>query len=263
MNLGLKDRTALVTGASAGLGYAAALELAREGVDLIINSRSAERISSAAEAIEKSTGQKPMAIAVDLSDSDGIAELLTALAKADKQVDILVSNTGGPPSGQFLDQSASAFASARSLLLDSAVELTRGLLPGMIDKGWGRLIYITSIAALQPIDSLLLSNTYRAAITGFCKTISNNYAHYGVTANTVCPGYTGTERLNDLADELAIANNSTREKILAGFAESTAVKRIGRPEELAALITFLAGDRAAYMTGCSIPVDGGSNKALI
>ena len=263
MDFGLAGRTALVTGASAGLGFAAALELAQEGVDLIINSRSAENIERAADGIAEATGSKPITITADISNANGIAQLLTSLARTGRPVDILVSNIGGPPSGQFLDQPAEAFASAGRLLLDSAVELTRGLLPSMIDKGWGRLIYITSIAALQPIDSLLLSNTYRAAITGFCKTVSNNYAQHGITANTVCPGYTGTKRLNDLADELAAANETTREKIMAGFADSTAAKRIGRPEELAALITFLAGDRAAYITGCSIPVDGGSNKSLI
>lgn len=263
MDLGLKGRKALVTGASAGLGFAAALELAREGVELIINSRSADNIERAATRIETATGSKPVAIPADISSPVGIAYLLASIGAHGKQVDILVSNSGGPPPGQFLDQPAEAFASAGRLLLDSAVELSRGVLPSMIDKGWGRLIYITSIAVLQPVDSLLLSNTYRAAVTGFCKTVSNNYAHHGITANTVCPGYTGTERLNELAENLAQTNNTTPEKIMAEFAESTAAKRIGRPEELAALITFLASDRAAYITGCSIPVDGGANKALI
>jgi 3-oxoacyl-[acyl-carrier protein] reductase len=263
MELGLNGRTALVTGASAGLGFAAALELAREGVDLIINSRAKDRINAAADRITKETGRRPTAIAVDISTKAGVSELLSKIKETGKRVEILVSNTGGPPPGQFLDLGPEQFDQAGQLLLDSAVELTRGFLPGMIKRKWGRLIYITSIAVLQPVDTLLLSNTYRAAITGFCKTVSNNYAVHGITANTVCPGYTATERLNDLAENLAKHSNRTPAEIMAGFAESTPARRIGKPDELAALITFLASERAAYITGCSIPVDGGSKRALI
>lgn len=263
MDLGLKGRAGLVTGASAGLGFAAALELAREGVDLIINSRSEERINSAADRIEEETGTRPFPIACDISNKPGVSDLLARISETGKQVDIIVSNTGGPPAGQFLDLEPEQFDKSGQLLLDSAVELTRAFLPGMIERKWGRLIYITSISALQPIDTLLLSNTYRAAITGFCKTVSNNYAVHGITANTVCPGYTCTERLNELAENLAEINNSTPEKIMAGFAESVPARRIGRPEELAALIAFLASERSSYITGCAIPVDGGSKRALI
>lgn len=263
MELGLKGRTALVTGASAGLGFAAALSLAEEGVELIINSRDQGRIDQAAAKIADQTGHKPLAIAADLSSAVGLGYLTERLGELDQPVEILLANSGGPPPGQFLDQSAEAFTEAGRLLLDSAVGLTRVLLPRMIENKFGRLIYLTSIAVLQPIDSLLLSNTYRAAVTGFCKTISNNYAKYGITANCVCPGYTATERLKFLAGELAELSGNSAESVLAGFAEVTPARRLGQPDELAALITFLASDRASYITGTSIPVDGGLNKSLI
>jgi 3-oxoacyl-[acyl-carrier protein] reductase len=262
MDLGLKGKRALVTGASAGLGEAAATALAAEGVQLVINSRDSDRLHAAADRIGKATGNKPALAIGDLSQ--GRDEVVRA-ARDHLQggvVDILVSNTGGPPPGSFLEQSADLWDQAGSLLLDSAVGLTRAFLPGMVEQRWGRLIYITSIAVLQPVDALILSNSYRAAVTGFCKTLSNNYARHGVTANCVCPGYTITERLRNLAEHLAEQAGTTGEAILREMAEETSAQRVGRPEELAALITFLAGEPAAYITGVSIPVDGGLHKGL-
>ena len=145
----------------------------------------------------------------------------------------------------------------------SATNLTRAALPSMIEKKWGRVIYITSVAVLQPIDNLILSNSYRAAVTGLCKTLSNNYAKHGVTFNTVCPGYTATERLDSLADSIAADSGLTRQDVFQQFANNTPSGRLGQPEELAALITFLASDRAAYITGSSIAVDGGLHRGLL
>jgi 3-oxoacyl-[acyl-carrier protein] reductase len=259
MDLGLKGKRSLVTGASAGLGEAAATALAAEGVELVINSRSEQRLKAAADRIRKATGVTPIIAVGDLS----IPSERNAVIKAAGDIDILVSNTGGPPPGAFLDHDPVRFEEAGRLLLDSAVNLTRAFLPGMMNRRWGRLIYITSVAVLQPVDTLILSNTYRAGVTGFCKTISNTYGHYGITANCVCPGYTATERLNELAESLASKSGATPQQVMDGFASSTAAKRVGRPDELAALIAFLAGERAAYITGASIPVDGGSHKGLL
>ncbi|MBN1211679.1 MAG: SDR family oxidoreductase [candidate division Zixibacteria bacterium] len=265
MDLGLKDKKALVTGASTGLGAAVALELAREGASLIINSRSEERLEKAADKIEKTTGVRPQTVAADIATEKGLALVREVVCQDNKKgsVDILFSNTGGPPPGQFLALPETVWDESANLLLNSAIKLTRMVLEGMIERRWGRLIYLTSISVLQPVDDLLLSNTYRAAVTAFCKTVSNNYARFGITANCVCPGYTATERLQNLAQKWANDAGKTAEDILKGFGEGAAVKRVGQPEELAALVTYLASERAAFITGSSIAVDGGANRALI
>lgn len=261
MELGLEGKLALVTGASAGLGAAAALELASEGAVVTINSRNQETLQETAEAIEAATGSKVSLLVGDLSSASALRTVCEKAVRG--KFDILVCNSGGPPPGQFTDHDFKRFEEAARLVLDPAIRLTHAVIDGMIKRKFGRLIYITSIGVLQPVDSLILSNTYRAAVTGFCKTVSNNYARFGITANCVCPGYTETERLTELAAKLAEAEGLTPEDIFARFAEGTAVKRIGQPEELAALITFLCSDRAAYITGCSLPVDGGANRALV
>ncbi|MFH2048005.1 MAG: SDR family oxidoreductase [bacterium] len=259
MNLGIKGKRALVTGASSGLGKAAALALAAEGVIVTINSRTKETLEKAAALIEKETGNRPNIAVGDISISDNIKEII----KSAGDVDILVSNTGGPPPGDFSGFSQQDWANADNLILNSAINLTRAVIESMKTKGWGRLIYITSVAVLQPIDDLILSNTYRAGLTGFCKTISNKYAKFGITANTVCPGYTGTERLWHLAESRAAQSEKTKEEVMQGFGSVAPVGRVGKPEELASLITYLSSIQAAYITGASIPVDGGLYKSLI
>lgn len=259
MDLSLTGKKALVCGASSGLGAAAAMALAYEGVQVYINSRSVENLKKSAEKIQKQTGIEPVIVPADISTDKGIESLNNSIDK----IDILVSNAGGPPPGQFTEHDSSKWLDAEKLVLNSAINTTRLVIDHMIEQKWGRLIYITSIGVLQPVDDLILSNTYRAAVTGMCKTLSNNYAKHGITANCVCPGFTATERLTDLAKSRAEAGGVTVEEILNNFASMTSVKRIGQPDELAALITFLASDKAAYITGTSIPVDGGYIKSLI
>ncbi|HUV31351.1 MAG TPA: SDR family oxidoreductase [Acidobacteriota bacterium] len=261
MDLELTGKHALVTGASSGLGASAAMELAAEGAEVTINSRSEERLDEVAETIATATGTKPNVLAGDLSNEADLDRLCKTVSRA--RIDIFVSNSGGPPVGQFTDLSSETWDDACDLLLRPAVRLTRAVIDGMIERRFGRLIYITSIAVLQPVDDLILSNTYRAGVTAFCKTVSNNYARHGITANCVCPGYTATERLISLAQTRAENAGKTPDEIMAGFASAAAAGRVGQPEELAALIAFLAGTKAAFITGCSIPVDGGANKALI
>lgn len=259
MDLGLKGKRALVTGASRGLGAAAAMALAAEGVDLYINSRSEEGLKAAAKKIEEKTRIRPRIVVGDVSRGADIQRMDSEI----DHVDILVSNTGGPPPGLFTGIPAERWQEAADLLLVSAINLTRMVIDGMVRRKWGRLIYITSFAVLQPIDDLILSNTYRAGVTGFCKTISNTYAKHGLTANCVCPGFTATERLASLAASRAEEQGVPVQTIIDGFAAQIPAGRIGRPEELASLITFLASEKAAYITGTSIPVDGGIVKALI
>lgn len=265
METGLNGKRALVCGASSGLGAAAAMALAAEGAELVINSRDPKKLEALASKIEAATGVKPALAVGDLANQSERVKVIVATREQvrDGVLDILVANTGGPPPGAFLDHSGEAWADAGKLLLDSAVGLTRGFLQGMIEQSWGRLIYITSIAVLQPVDELILSNAYRAGVTGFCKTVSNTYAKHGITANCVCPGYTATERLLNLAKNRGAQGGQTAEEVLKGMAAEIPAGRIGKPEELAALITFLASDKAAYITGTSIPVDGGLYKGLV
>jgi 3-oxoacyl-[acyl-carrier protein] reductase len=259
MDLGIKGKRALVTGASSGLGAAAAQALAAEGVEVVINSRSEERLKSAAKHIAESTGHSPRYVVGDLRVSSDIEKIVEKAGP----VDILVSNTGGPPAGLFLDLERAKWEQSAKLILDSAIGLTRAVLPGMVDRGWGRLIYITSVAVLQPVDDLILSNTYRTGLTGFCKTISNTYAKFGITANTICPGYTATERIQELARSRGAQTGRSADEVIAGLAASAPVGRLGRPNELAALVAFLASERAGYITGSSIAVDGGAHKFVV
>lgn len=265
MDLGLKGKGALVTGASSGLGAACALALAAEGAEVVINSRNQEKLEACARKIQKVTGRAVSVVAGDLTRQDDVARIYAESVQAlpNARIDILVSNTGGPAAGYFLDLPEEKWEESYNLILKSAVDLTRAVLPAMIERKWGRLIYITSVAVLQPIDDLLLSNTFRAGLTGFCKTISNTYAKHGMTANTVCPGYTATERLKDLAASRARQQGVSPDEVLANFAKLTPLGRVGQPEELAALVAFLSSERAAYITGSSFAVDGGARKSLL
>lgn len=265
MDLGLRGKRALVTGASSGLGLATALQLAKEGCEVSINSRTESRLAEAAKTIEHDSGKKPRILVGDIGVESDRASILCALRGSDSQpgVDIFVFNNGGPPAGVFANQPPENWEGGYQIILKSAVELTRGLIDGMAARKWGRLLYVTSIAALQPIDDLILSNTYRAGIHGFCKTISNTYAKHGVTANCLCPGYTATARLTELAEKRAAASGVSVEQQLKSFASSIPAGRLGTPEEFGSLAAFLASERAAFITGVSIPIDGGTNKALI
>jgi 3-oxoacyl-[acyl-carrier protein] reductase len=174
-----------------------------------------------------------------------------------------VTNAGGPPAGLFEVHSWDAWERAVNLTLRSAVELTRAVLPGMRARKWGRVINVTSIAAKQPVDSLILSNSIRSAVTGFARTLANEVATDGVTVNNILPGYTRTERVEQLADATAKKEGLTRKDIVARFEKEIPMRRLGEPEEFAALAAFLASDRASYITGQSIAVDGGWIKALL
>lgn len=259
MNFGIEGKKALVTGASAGIGAAAAVALAREGVELYINSRDRGRLEKAANKIAASSGVMPKSLVGDIAKPEDVARMLDSIGG----VDILISNHGGPPQGFFEEHSPERWSKAADLVLYSAVNLTRAVLSGMVERKWGRLIYVTSVAVLQPVDDLILSNTFRAGVTGFCKTISNNYAKYGITANCVCPGYTSTERLGELAEARAAASGRDPKEILASLGEGVPAKRLGRPDEIGAAIAFLASEQAAYVTGTSMAVDGGAHKFII
>ncbi|HYL10786.1 MAG TPA: SDR family oxidoreductase [Candidatus Acidoferrales bacterium] len=262
MDLGLKGRVAIVAAASKGLGRAVAEELAREGAEVAICARSAENLASAVKQIRAATGKEIFSQALDVTDAARVAEFVAAVEKRFGRVDICVTNAGGPPSKTFLDISADEWRTAVELTLMSAVWFAREVLPRMRKNKWGRLITITSVSAKQPIDGLLLSNSIRAAVAGLARTLANEFGPYGITVNNVLPGYTLTERLDELAGSIATRSGAAREKIFAEWSRQTPLGRIGRPEEFAALVAFLASERASYITGASIAVDGGLIKGL-
>ncbi len=262
MDLGLSGRTALVCGASAGLGRAIAHALAAEGAGVAICSRSEERIGAARDSIERETGATVVALAADLTDPAGVERAVRGAEDGLGPIDILVTNTGGPPSGPFEDHSAEVWRHAVAQNLESVVNLVRAVLPGMKERRWGRILNVTSISVKQPVAGLILSNSIRAAVTGFAKTIANEAAPFGVTVNCVLPGYTRTERLVDLAEAVSRRTGGSVQEAYASWEREVPMGRLGEPEELGALAAFLASERAGYVTGQSVAVDGGWIKGL-
>lgn len=245
MDLGIEGRVALVMGASRGLGKAIAAALAREGARVAIASRSRERIARAAEEI---AGDVTPFVA-DAADPEGIAELPEAVAGALGPVEILVTNTGGSPAGDALDSELEDWERAyRSLVLAPRV-LAGAVVPAMREGGWGRIVNVGSTSTREPIGGLNLSNAHRMAAVGFFKTLAQEVAADGITVNTVATGRFATERLAELHGSLADAEAAARDEVPAG--------RLGRPEEHGDLVAFLCSDRAAYITGAVIPIDGG------
>jgi 3-oxoacyl-[acyl-carrier protein] reductase len=263
MDLGLKDRVAVVAGSSQGLGRAIADALAAEGAAVVVNSRSAEKIEGVKAEIEGATGARVEAVACDLTDPTGAATLVGEAEARLGRVDVLVTNTGGPPAGMFEDHGPDVWRQAIAQNFESVVNLVRAALPGMKERRWGRILNITSISVKQPVAGLILSNAIRAGVTGFAKTISNEAAPYNVTVNNLLPGYTRTERLVHLAEAVAERDGTTIEGAYEGWASEIPMGRLGEPEELGAMAAFLCSERASYVTGQSIAVDGGWIKGLI
>lgn len=257
MDLGLKGKIALVAAASQGLGRAVAEELAMEGASLIICARNQERINETCNAIKEGYGADIIGVAGDLSQLADVQRIVDRAIEGFGQIDILVTNTGGPPAGSFESLSRENWQDAVDNLLFSVVELTRLTLPGMKERRWGRILNVTSIAAKQPVENLLLSNCLRAGITGLAKTLANEVGEYGVTVNNIMPGYTATERVEELAATLADQDGVDPAEIRVRWESEIPMRRLGSPREFAALAAFLVSERASYITGCSIAVDGG------
>jgi 3-oxoacyl-[acyl-carrier protein] reductase len=263
VDLGLKGRVALVAASSKGLGRAVAEELAAEGAHLVLCARGKETLEQTAESIRKKTAVKVVAVGADVSDPKDAARVVKAAFDEFGKVDILVTNSGGPPSGAFESFSSEMWDSATRLLLKSAVELTRAVLPGMKERRWGRILNVTSIAAKQPIEGLMLSNSLRAAVIGFARTLANEVAPFGVTVNNLLPGYTRTDRVQELARAAGGKAGASNTDIVARWEKEIPMGRLGEPREFAALAAFLASERASYITGSSIAVDGGWIRSLL
>jgi 3-oxoacyl-[acyl-carrier protein] reductase len=252
MDLGLQGRTALVMGASRGLGRATAAALAREGARVAIASRSQERLEEAAAAIEadlSTNGSPPTPFVADATDLERLAALPAEVETALGPVEILVTNTGGPPFGGALEHELEEWEAAyRSLVLAPKV-LADAVVPGMRERGWGRIVNVGSTSTREPIPFLNLSNSHRMAAVGYLKTLAAEVAGDGITVNTVATGRFATERLADAEGSLAPAEEAAKADVPAG--------RLGRPEEYGDLVAFLCSERAAYLTGAVIPLDGG------
>lgn len=254
MDLGLKGKVAFVGASSDGLGKAVAVELAREGAHLIICGRDEERLAQATKDVKAAGIGKVVAITADLSNRVERERIInTSLATYDS-IDILVTNTGGPPPGKFEELSKEDWNNTYELLLASAVDLIQGFLPGMKKQDWGRIIAITSQAVKQPVENLILSNSVRASVVGLTKTLASELGDYNITVNNVMPGYTKTSRLAKL-----IKSNPS----FASAVEEVPLGRFGEPEEFAAAVAFLASARASYITGVSLAVDGGWTKNIL
>jgi 3-oxoacyl-[acyl-carrier protein] reductase len=266
MDLGLAGRTALVCGASRGIGFAVAQELVREGMRVAIVARRAEAVADAAARLDAHAppGVAPtVPVVADLATADGLAHAIHVVRRELGEPDVLVTNTGGPPTGTATGHDWDAWQRATELLLRSAVELCRAFVPPMQSRGWGRVIGITSVAVKQPVASLVLSNTLRAGVTGYFKTLANEVAADGVTVNTVLPGYTATERLDELAAATVARTGGSPDDVFARWRADTPAGRIGTPEECAAAVAFLASTRAAFITGQALCVDGGAARGLL
>ncbi len=263
MDFGLKGKVAIVAGSSQGLGRAIADALAAEGVDLVINSRSVDKLIAVKSEIVEATGARVEAVPCDLTPADGALDLVSAAERAFGRVDILVTNTGGPPAGMFEDHSAETWSEAIAQNFESVVNLVRAALPGMKERRWGRIVNVTSISVKQPVEGLILSNSIRAGVTGFAKTISNEVAPFNVTVNNVLPGYTRTERLIHLAEAVSEREGKTIDEVYEGWAAEIPMGRLAEPPELGALAAFLCSEQASYITGQSIAADGGWIKGLI
>ncbi len=267
MDFGLTDRVAFVAGASRGLGRAAARELANEGCRVALCSRNEDRIISAAEDIREETGADVLPIVCDVTEDAQVEAAIAETVSTFGGLHVLVTNAGGPPSGTATECVPADYREAVELNLMSTIALCDAALPHLTtaaeDDDHARIIMVTSISAKQPIASLALSNTARAGVQGYAKSLATDLGPTGITVNTVLPGYTRTKRLEDLAADIQEETGQPYDEIEAEWAEQNALPRIGEPDEFAATVAFLASKRAAYVTGVALPVDGGRSKHIL
>src|ERR1700735_2304724 len=262
MNLGLKDRVALVAGSSQGIARATAEAFAAEGCRVAMCARNQQTLQTAAEKIRKQHNAEVFAEAFDVTDAAAVSRFVAAVAARFGGVDICVTNAGGPPAKGFL--AASLHDSQRALGLNclSTVYFAREVIPHMQSKRWGRIITITSITTKQPVADLVLSNAVRAAVVGLVKSLANEFGKDGILVNNVGPGFTATDRLKELAKARSAALGKSEYEIFDSWAADAPLKRLGEPREVAETIVWLASERASYVTGQTVLVDGGFYKGL-
>ncbi len=270
MDLGLEGKVAFIAGASSGLGLATAIAFAQEGCKIIICSRSDDRINRAAESILKNDWARPENIyprACDVTQESQIRSVIDQAVQKFGHLHILFTNAGGPKTGLIDDFNEEDWRAGIELNLLSTINLCRHALPHLRkaahEHQHARILMLTSIAAKQPIGSLYLSNTSRAGVQGFAKTLSEEVGKEGITVNTLLPGFTKTERLQHLVDYLKEQQGKTEEEVEKGWAMQASLNRLGEPWEFAAAATFLASKQAGFITGIALPVDGGYSKHIL
>lgn len=262
MDFGLKNRVALVAAASQGIGLATAEAFAAEGCRVAMCARNSPRLESAAEKIRKQHDVEVFAEALDVADSAAVSRFVAAVAGKFGSVDICVTNAGGPPAKGFLAATLDDWQHALDLNFLSTVYFARQVIPHMQRKRWGRIITITSITTKQPVADLVLSNAVRAAVVGLVKSLANEFGKDGILVNNVGPGFTATDRLKELAKARGSASGKSEQEIFEAWAADAPLQRLGEPREVAETIVWLASDRASYLTGQTVLVDGGMYKGL-
>jgi 3-oxoacyl-[acyl-carrier protein] reductase len=263
MNLGLAGAKVLVTAASRGLGAATARQFSLEGAHVVISSRDLNKLQAAASAINAESGNRVYTVAADVTDLSSVERLVTNAAEALGGLDILVTNAGGPPAGTFDDFDLAAWEKATHLTLLSAVALIKAALPHLRNSNRAAILAIASISAKQPVSNITLSNVIRPAVVGLTKTLSLELGREGIRVNSILPGITDTERIQELNQSRAAKNNTSTEQEQAKSAADIPLGRIGRPEEFANAAVFLCSPAAGFISGVALPVDGGAIKATL
>ena len=258
----LKGKHALVCGSTQGIGWASAKLMAERGAKITLVARSAEKLQRAVEKLDKSNGQEHSFIVADFSNPEGLKKVLEAFTASGGQPDILVNNTGGPKGGPIKDAEIEEFLAAFNQHLICNHILVQALYPGMIKNGGGRIINVISTSVKQPLNGLGVSNTVRGAVANWSKTLANELGQYNITVNNVLPGATNTARLQSIAETKAGKTDSSVDEVFSDMAAQSPMQRIAEPEEIAEAIAFLASDRASYINGINVPVDGGRTKSL-
>lgn len=262
MNLDLTNKTALVCGASQGLGFASAIELALLGANIIAVSRHEEKLKSAVMKLDTSKGQQHTYLAIDLSNPESIRQMVYPYLTKGNIIHILVNNAGGPPSALMIETEIAEIEKAFRTHVISSHLFAQLVVPGMKKAGFGRIINIVSTSVKQPINGLGISNLVRAAVANWAKTLANEISSYGITVNNVLPGFTNTDRINYLFDKQASEQGISKDEILERTIAAIPVKRIGEPAEFGAAVAFLCSPAAAYINGINLPVDGGRTGSL-
>jgi 3-oxoacyl-[acyl-carrier protein] reductase len=262
VDLGLKNRSVIVAASSNGIARAAAEKFAAEGANVAMCSRDAKKLNAAAGLIRERYGAKVLAEPLDVTDAGAVEEFVKHVAADFGGVDVCVTNAGGPPAKMFFATTTEEWHRAVELNFMSVIHFARAVLPWMQKKQWGRLVTITSITVRQPVPDLIYSNAVRAGVLGLIKSLSNEFGKDGITVNNVGPGYTATERLKQLIGKRSQETGVSPAEFESRLGADAALKRVGQPEEVADAIVWLASERASYITGQTVLVDGGVFKGL-